>query len=266
MSPCWNWSLHGGSSTQVLVVHSEFLNSVGLWRLPHFHNVGLKNSWESNHAEGCQLLSSLQGWCSFLHQLLVMPAVCLLDNYIKFIFFKAFLVVSFHHHSWTLLSDVVLWKKWPWRLLIILISWHYHLYHLGLGPLSSYVLSYFENWVESETITTFPRIPATLGIVSLLAAITDWFSIVSLQLHLAIKPFQRTLMWFPKLPLESCMNWKYMRLRSEVLLACVVCCNCRCTACWWWTGEIFLFDMSCELWMRRLVIRTIWLLSLRFFI
>ncbi len=111
MSPCWNWLLHWGSSTQLLVVHSELLNTVGLWRLPHFHNVCLKNSWESNHGEGCQLLSSLHRWCSFLHQLLVMPAVCLVNNYILFIFLKAFLVVSFHHHSWTLLSDVVLWKK-----------------------------------------------------------------------------------------------------------------------------------------------------------
>jgi len=184
----------------------------------------------------------------------------------SFFFFVAFLVVSFHHHSWTLLSDVVLWKKWPWRLLVILISWHYHLYHLGLGPLSSYVLSYFENWVEFETITTFPRFPATLGIVPLLAAISDWFSIVNLRLHLTIKPFQRTLMRSPKLPLESYMNWNYMQLKSEVLLACVVCCNCRCTACWWRTGEVFLFDMSCELWMQVLVIQTIWLLSLRFFI
>ncbi len=183
----------------------------------------------------------------------------------RMVFFLALTVgdagslVPFHHHSWTLLSDVVLRKKWPWRLLVILISWHYHLYHLGLGPLSSYVLSHFENWVEFETITTFPRFPATLGIVPLLAAISDWFSIVNLRLHLTIKPFQRTLMWFPKLPLESYMNWNYMQLKSEVLLACVVCCNCsRCTACWWRIGEVFLFDMSRELWMRVPVIQTIW--------
>ncbi len=128
----------------------------------------------------------------------------------------------------------------------------------------SYVLSYFENWVEFETITTFPRFPATLGIVPLLAAISDWFGIVNLRLHLTIKPFQQTLMLFPKLPLESYMNWNYMRLKSEVLLACVVCCNCRCTACWWITGEVFSFNMSCELWMRVLVIQTISPLSLRF--
>jgi len=75
---------------------------------------------------------------------------------------------------------------------------------------------------------------------SLLAAISDWFSIVNLQLHLTIKPFQWTLMWFPKLPLESYVNWNYMQLNSEVLLACVVCCNCRCTGCWWRIGEVFL--------------------------
>ncbi len=243
MSLCWNWLLHWGSSTQLLIVHSQLLNSVGLWRFPCFHNVCLKNIWESNHGEGCQLLSSLQGWCSFLHRLLVMPAVCLVNNYIKFIFFVAFLVVFFHLHSWTLLSDVVLWKMWPWRLLVILISWHYHLYHLGLGPLSSYVLGYFELWVEFETITTFPMFPATLGIVPLLAAISDWFSTVNLQLHLTIKPFQQTLMWFPKWPLESFINWNYMQLKSEVLLACVVCCNCRCTAYWRRTAEVFLFNI-----------------------
>jgi hypothetical protein len=59
-----------------------------LWRLPHFHDFNIKNRcWESNHGEGCQLLSSLQGWCLFLHGLSVMPIVYLANQYIEFILF-----------------------------------------------------------------------------------------------------------------------------------------------------------------------------------
>jgi hypothetical protein len=54
-------------------------------RVPRFHKVHSKNSWESNHGEECRLLSSLWGCCLFLHGLLVMPVVCLLNCYIKFI-------------------------------------------------------------------------------------------------------------------------------------------------------------------------------------
>jgi hypothetical protein len=99
------------------------------------------------------------------------------------------------------------------------------LYHLGLGCLSSDALSYFGIWVESETITTFPRFSATLGIIPLLPAIDHWFSVVNSLLHLTTGPFQRTLVWFPELPLWNYMNWNYTQLQSEVLLACVVCCN-----------------------------------------
>jgi hypothetical protein len=58
--------------------------AASLWRLPHFHKVHLKNSWESNHGEGCQLLSSLWKWCLFLHGLLVIPVMCLVNHYIMF--------------------------------------------------------------------------------------------------------------------------------------------------------------------------------------
>ncbi len=34
--------------------------SAGLQRLPHFYKVHFKDSWESNHVEGCQLLSDLR--------------------------------------------------------------------------------------------------------------------------------------------------------------------------------------------------------------
>ncbi len=97
--------LHSGSSTQLLVL---ILIYVSFQRLPHFHEVHFKDSWESNHGEGCQSLSLLWGWCLFMHGLLVMPvAVCLVNDYIKFILFVACLVVLLHHHSWTLLSDVL---------------------------------------------------------------------------------------------------------------------------------------------------------------
>ncbi len=35
------------------------LNYVSFQRLPHFHEVHFKDSWESNHGEGCQSLSLL---------------------------------------------------------------------------------------------------------------------------------------------------------------------------------------------------------------
>jgi len=118
-----------------------------------FHKVHFKNIWENNHDEGSQLLSSLWGWCLFLHGLLVMLVVCLVNNYIKFVLFVACLMVSFHHYSWTLLSDwlsdAVPLKKWQWSILVVLISCLYHWYHLGLVCLS--VWSYSENWVEFET-------------------------------------------------------------------------------------------------------------------
>jgi hypothetical protein len=50
-----------------------------------------------------------------------MLVVCLVNNYIKFVLFVACLVVSFHHCSWTLLSDglsdEVPLKKWQWSIL-----------------------------------------------------------------------------------------------------------------------------------------------------
>jgi len=89
--------------------------SAGLWRLPHFHKVHFKNSWESNHGAGCQSLSSLQRLCLFLHELLVIWVVCLVNHYIRFILFiVACLVVLQQSVSSTVLTDVVALKSWPW--------------------------------------------------------------------------------------------------------------------------------------------------------
>ncbi len=52
-----------------------------------------KHSLESNCGEGCQSLSSLQGWHLFLHGLLVMPVVSLVNHHTKWILFVAHLVV-----------------------------------------------------------------------------------------------------------------------------------------------------------------------------
>jgi hypothetical protein len=69
------------------------------------------------------------GWCLFLHGLLVMPVVSLVNHNIKFLLFVACLVASLHHHSWTPLSGVVYLNMWPWCLCIVLISCLYQLYH-----------------------------------------------------------------------------------------------------------------------------------------
>jgi len=69
--------------------------------------------------------------------------VCLMNDYIKLILFVACIVISLHHHNWTLLSNVINDKKWMWNLTILLISCLYHLEHLCLMPLCSYVQSYF---------------------------------------------------------------------------------------------------------------------------
>jgi len=75
---------------------------------------------------------------------------------------------------------------------VVLISGLYHSYHLGLVPLSSYLWSYFGNWVEFETKTTFPRMSATLEIVPLHPAIDYWFvRVVNLLLHLTIGLFEK---------------------------------------------------------------------------
>ncbi len=87
-----------GLSTQLLVVLSKSL------RLLHFHKVHSKNNWYNNHGEGCQLLSSFQKWCLFLHGLLVMLVICLINFYMKFILFiVACLMLLQHSQSSTTL-------------------------------------------------------------------------------------------------------------------------------------------------------------------
>jgi hypothetical protein len=84
------------------------------------------------------------GTCS-LHGLFVMPEVCLVNHYIKLILLVACLLVQLHCHSCKLLSDVVPLKKWPSSIPVVLISFLYHFYHLGLVLLSCYAWSYFGN-------------------------------------------------------------------------------------------------------------------------
>ncbi len=136
-----NWLLHSGPSIQLLVHPPNNKKSAGLWRLLHVEKVHFKSSWESNHGEGSQSVSSLltrleDGVC--LHGLLVMPLVCLVNPYIKPILFAACLVVLLHFHGWTLLSDVVPLKKWPWSLHTVLISSLHHL--LPLMSSASFLL------------------------------------------------------------------------------------------------------------------------------
>jgi len=81
---------------------------------------------------------------------------------------------------------VVPLKTWTWSLPAVFVYWLYHLYHLGLVALSSYVWSCFENWVEFETWTTFPMVSATC-----LQYIIDSGG-VNLLLHSTIGPFQNS--------------------------------------------------------------------------
>jgi hypothetical protein len=97
-----------------------------------------------------------RGWCLFLHGLLVMPVVCLVNHNIKFLLFVACLMASLHHHSSTPLSDVVYLNLWSWSLSMVFISCLHQLYHLGLVPLSSCVQRYnfesklnFRQWWQS---------------------------------------------------------------------------------------------------------------------
>jgi hypothetical protein len=99
---CYCIQAHQHSSWYSTLIYVSFQG------LPHFHEVHFQDSGESNHGEGCQSLLLLRGWCLFMYGLLVMPvAVCLDNDYIKFILFVACLVVLLYHHSWTLLSDVL---------------------------------------------------------------------------------------------------------------------------------------------------------------
>jgi hypothetical protein len=41
----------------------------------------------------------------------MLVVICLVNDYIKFILFVTCLVVLLHHHSWTLLSNVINDKK-----------------------------------------------------------------------------------------------------------------------------------------------------------
>jgi hypothetical protein len=125
--------------------------STSLWRLPHFHDFNIKSRcWESNRGEGCQLLSSLRGWCLFLHGLLVMPIIYIANQCFEFILFTTCLtwyydtIINGHNYQICVTTKIMAMET-P------LISCLYHLYHVGLMHLSSYVWSYFRNWLESKT-------------------------------------------------------------------------------------------------------------------
>jgi hypothetical protein len=102
--------------------------SAGLWRLPHFHKVHLKNSWERNNGEGYQSLSSLWRWCLFLYGLLVMPVICLVHDHIKFILYSSMCSAIVTPSKFNSISDVVPLKRWPQSGLPgILFSYLHHL-------------------------------------------------------------------------------------------------------------------------------------------
>jgi hypothetical protein len=78
--------------------------SAGLWRLPHFHKVHLKNNWEIDHGEGSQSLSSLWRWCLFLFGLPVMPVICPANQYIKLTWFTVACLVGWSEEKSVSLS------------------------------------------------------------------------------------------------------------------------------------------------------------------
>ncbi len=172
--------LHLGPSNTALGTPLRII-SVGSWRLPQLYKVHFKDSQESSHGEGCQSLSSVWGWCLLLHGLLVRPIVCLVNHYINVILFVEFLWFSLPHHSWTMLSDMVLLKKWPWNMPLILNSCLYHFYHVGLVPLSSYVWSYFARLWTLGLPQNFPGYIRMCYAMVLSCKFSTWF-----------------MLWFPK--------------------------------------------------------------------
>jgi hypothetical protein len=89
--------------------------SVGLQRFPHFQKVHFTKLMVE---QSCWRMPIYHFEMTlFLHGLLVMPrSVCLVNHYIKFILYLAYQVIVLHCHSWTLWSDVVLWKSGQWSL------------------------------------------------------------------------------------------------------------------------------------------------------
>jgi hypothetical protein len=67
--------------------------------------------------------------------------------------------------------------------------------------LSCYVWSECgRNWVEFETLTTFPKVSATVEIFVFVPAINHGFRVVNLLVSFISGPFEKTSLWTPKLP------------------------------------------------------------------